>query len=225
MAESPLADVLAVGMLAVAAFCAGRLVLAVAWRRSTERDADAVHVVMGVSMAGMLTGWLTGTWNDAWMVAFSASTIWFGYAVVRQLSQHSPTTGGCTHLPHFVASAAMLYMLFAMGSGAMGSSMSGMAGGVHSQMLDVAIAVLLVGDALIAAGGALLPAADPPSRVATAQVSGPIGAGPGAELAQLPSTSPKASRSSASPLAPRATPACLVVMSLAMAYMFLTVRP
>jgi Domain of unknown function (DUF5134) len=225
MAESPIADVLAAGMLGVAAFCAGRLVLAVAWRRSNERDVDAVHVVMGVSMAGMLTGWLTGTWNDAWMVAFTVSTIWFGYAVVRQLSQHSPTATGCVHLPHFVASAAMLYMIFAMGSDTMGAAMRAMPSGGHSQMLDVAVAVLLVGDALLAAGWALLGVASPPERAVVAQASAPIGDGPGAELAYAGSGFAKTGGNRAGPLAPRATPACLVVMSLAMAYMFLTVRP
>lgn len=223
MAEGALAGVLAIAMVAVAAFCAGRLVLAVAWRRSTEHDVDVVHVVMGVSMAGMLTGWLTGAWTDVWMVAFSAATVWFGWGTVRQLSARSPSTPACTHLPHFVASAAMLYMLFAMGSMTVGAGMKGMAAGAtHSPMLDAAVAALLVGDALIAAGRALLPSARQQSASPSPRVTVTVGAGPGADLA---AGAPVARASGGMALSPRATPACLVVMSLAMAYMFLTVRP
>src|SRR5690349_1512797 len=47
-----LAVPLAVVMIATAIYCAGRLAAACLWRRSTEIEADSVHVVMGVAMAG-----------------------------------------------------------------------------------------------------------------------------------------------------------------------------
>jgi Domain of unknown function (DUF5134) len=224
MAEAPVADVLAVGMLAVAIFCAGRLVLAAAWRRTNERDVDAVHVVMGVSMAGMLTGWLTGAWNDAWVAVFAVSTIWFGSGVVRHLSARSfPTTGG-GHLPHFVTSAAMLYMLFAMGSTAMGGGMHAMAGATRSPMLeDALIAVLLVGNAVISAGQALIRVEPASARLAA--VRAPAAGGSGLTPDVEPASIDVHPVRGAATLAPRATPVCLVVMSVAMAYMFITIRP
>lgn len=224
MASGTMADVLAAGVLAVAVFCAARLVLAVAWRRSSERDVDVVHVVMGVSMAGMLTGWLTGTWNDAWMAVFAGSSIWFGWGVVRHLSARSLSNSAGGHLPHFVASAAMLYMLFAMGSGTMGSGMRAMAIGTRSPMLeDAVVAALLVANALIAAGQALIPFGPAGERLAIARATAQGGSGPITEVE--PQTLDVSAGRRVAALAPRATPACLVVMSLAMAYMFITVRP
>jgi hypothetical protein len=41
-------------MLAVAAFCAGRMVVARRIGRPAELDSDALHVAMGVAMAYML---------------------------------------------------------------------------------------------------------------------------------------------------------------------------
>ncbi len=49
-----LAGILAALMLATAAYCATRLIIARAHRRPDERDVDLVHTVMGVAMAGML---------------------------------------------------------------------------------------------------------------------------------------------------------------------------
>ena len=49
-----LSDVLAVIMLAIAAYCAIRPVAARRWHRTTERDCDAAHVLMGVAMAAVL---------------------------------------------------------------------------------------------------------------------------------------------------------------------------
>ena len=46
--------IFAAAMIAVAAYCAGRLVVARWRRRPTDVDSDGMHVVMGVAMAGML---------------------------------------------------------------------------------------------------------------------------------------------------------------------------
>jgi hypothetical protein len=48
-----LTGIFAALMLTVAVYCAGRLVAARRWRRPTELDTDAGHVLMGLAMAGM----------------------------------------------------------------------------------------------------------------------------------------------------------------------------
>src|SRR5260370_511935 len=48
-----LTDTFAAVMITVAAYCAGRLVVARWWRRPTDLDADGGHVVMGVAVAGV----------------------------------------------------------------------------------------------------------------------------------------------------------------------------
>ena len=49
-----LAAAFAAVMIVTAAYCAGRLAASRRWRRATELDADALHLVMGIAMAGML---------------------------------------------------------------------------------------------------------------------------------------------------------------------------
>jgi hypothetical protein len=204
----PPAELLAVAMIGVACFHAGRLILAVRWRRPTEADVDVVHAAMGVSMAGMLTGWLTGAWNDVWTVAFAASTVWFGRKLVRRVEGSRP--GGplvSHHLPHFVASGVMLSMLWAMrwagvpagqpGSSGGGGTMAHMTGG--GVLLAYILAALVVANAAVAAW-ATLPAS-PPAAPAAVTGSPP---GPARLVGMLGS---------------RGAPVCFVVMGVAMAYM------
>jgi Domain of unknown function (DUF5134) len=213
VADRPLSDLLAVAMLGVSVFCAGRLVLGAARRRSSDRDVDVVHLVMGISMAGMLTGWLTGAWNDLWLVAFSASTAWFGWGAVRavQVSAPSGRSGG-SHGSHLVGSATMLYMLVAMRWMPMGGPhMHGMAVTPSGVALPAVLAGVVVTNAVLAAASGISSL-----DVAVPAMAGPIGAGSLAP-ARVPTPGPV--------LAPRCGLACLVVMSVAMAYMILTVRP
>jgi hypothetical protein len=72
---SGLSDLLAALMLVVAVYCIGRLVLSFGSRRSTERESDVIHAVMGVSMAGMLTPSLAAVPSGLWVLVFSASTL------------------------------------------------------------------------------------------------------------------------------------------------------
>jgi len=78
-----LAGILAALMIATAAYCASRLVIARARRRADERDVDLVHTVMGVAMAGMLVSWLNPLPDRVWAVMFSAATGWFGWRAWR----------------------------------------------------------------------------------------------------------------------------------------------
>lgn len=225
MADPTLTDALAAGVLGVALFCAGRLVLGAAWRRPVERDVDLTHLVMGVSMAGMLTGWLSGRWTTVWIVAFTASAVWFAWRTRRELRRATGASrggrlGAGGHLPHVVASVAMLYMLVAMrwlpadsGGHAM-AGMSGMAStaiGSGTPALALAVAALLVLDGVVSAGRALLRPVAVPAVVP---------AGGGAVMSAAPTH-----LGAVLPLAPRGTAACTLVMSLAMGYMFVTMHP
>jgi hypothetical protein len=200
--EGALGLALAVAVGAVACFCAGRLLLGLLWHRPAERDVDVVHVVMGAAMAGMLIGSFSGRWMLVWMPAFLASAAWFGWRVWRELPAGGHTADG--HLPHLVASIAMLYMLVAMwwlapagSSYAMGAMPSMRVGSDGVPVLAVGVAALLVVDAALSA-----------SRMLTVGTQG------GGSVTVH-----------ARPLAPRGTAACTLVMSLAMAAMLVAVHP
>ncbi|HEY3868601.1 MAG TPA: DUF5134 domain-containing protein [Actinocrinis sp.] len=181
-----LADILAAAMIATALYCASRIVYARARRRRTEHDLDAVHVAMGLAMAGMLVprldvlpagAWGTGVWTGVFCAAAA------GFAARAAAAAR---TGGrrqaAHHVPHLVACAAMLYMLLAptggtaamsatrgmggmdgVGGGAM-DGMSGDAAAVRFPTLALALTVLLVGYAVAGA-----------DRIALAAASGSVG--------------------------------------------------
>jgi Domain of unknown function (DUF5134) len=109
-----LAVALAAVMIATAMYCAGRLAAARLWRRSTEVEADSVHVVMGVAMAGMLLPGLSPLPVTAWEAVFGAAALWFACRAVRGRPGRNTTAGRwrCSHpVPHLVESVAMTYML------------------------------------------------------------------------------------------------------------------
>jgi Domain of unknown function (DUF5134) len=217
--SGPFPDLLALAMVAVACFHATRLTLAVWWRRPTEADVDIVHTVMGVSMAGMLTGWLSGAWNDAWMVVFATAAVWFGRGLVSKLSGARAGAAVSHHLPHFVVSAVMLYMLWAMRwTSVAGSPMSSMGHVGGGLLLPTVVAVLVVGNAAIAAWSALSVSPGSPA-VAPVVASG----APGRVVGRV--SAGGARERAASMLAPRGAPACLLVMSVAMAYMVVVIHP
>ena len=91
-----LAGILAVMMIATAAYCASRLIIARAHRRHDERDVDLVHTVMGVAMAGMLESWLIPLPDAVWAVMFGAGTGWFGWRAWRGRRGAVPTSPALT---------------------------------------------------------------------------------------------------------------------------------
>ena len=97
-----LSGVFAALMLTAAAYCAGRLVTARLWRRPTELDTDAAHVIMGVAMAGMLVSGLRTLPATLWAGVFAAGAAWFGGQALRGQVHHAT--------PHLVECAAMVYM-------------------------------------------------------------------------------------------------------------------
>jgi len=120
-------------MLTVAAYCAGRLAVARRWRRPTELDTDAGHVLMGVAMAGMLVARLRILPAAPWMAVFATGAAWFTWQLVTSRRPANPqravaASWRCPHpVTHLVGCAAMLYMLSAATPLAARTAAAGMA--------------------------------------------------------------------------------------------------
>lgn len=137
-----LADMLAVIMIATAVYCVSRIVAARRWRRPTEYDVDGVHVLMGVAMAGMLVPRLSLAGGSGWAVVFGGAAAWFGWRTIRgyrrgQRSAH--------HLPHLLASAAMLYMVLVLPAAAVAGPGMPMGAGPGFPALALVLALGLIG--------------------------------------------------------------------------------
>jgi hypothetical protein len=98
-------------MLAVAAYCAGRMVVARQRHRTTSYPVDTFHVAMGVAMAGMLSPRLGLRTAGMWTALFAVAGIWFAARAAR-------SAGRWTHLAHVGSSGAMVVMLTATPAGA-----------------------------------------------------------------------------------------------------------
>jgi hypothetical protein len=138
----------AVVMLAIAAFCVIRLAL---WRlrgHNADPEADALHVVMGTSMAGMLDPRLSLVSPTAWVVVFTGATSWFAWQAIRTRMTPRRRKWQCSHpAPHAVESAAMVYMLWptrpVVHSPAM--AMTGMSGHASNPALALVLTLFLAG--------------------------------------------------------------------------------
>ena len=106
-----LTAIFAAASLAVAVYCAGRLVVARRGHRPTELDTDGAHVIMGVAMAGMLVSGLRTLPSAIWEVVFAAAAVWFGYRMLQARRGAQPSPWRSSHpLPHLVECAAMVFM-------------------------------------------------------------------------------------------------------------------
>jgi hypothetical protein len=156
-----LADAFAALVLAIAAFSAARLIAARSRRNQDEVDADGIHVLMGVAMAGMFVPRLATLPAPLWEAIFAAGAAWFGGRAVQvrraRLAggpgrpEHLAAAHYCRYpVPHLIDCAAMLYMFWAVAavrsaSGA-AAGMSGMAaGGARLPVLDLALALAICG--------------------------------------------------------------------------------
>jgi uncharacterized protein DUF5134 len=141
LAPTWLTDSLAAAMLAVAGYCAVRLLVARHRHRTTHHSVDALHIAMGVAMAGMLSPGLGLDDKTRWVVVFVAAAGWFGLRAARGLvGVRSRASAVGSHLSHVLTSGAMVYMLTATPTAAFAStgstarmnmthmSMKGMAG-------------------------------------------------------------------------------------------------
>jgi hypothetical protein len=200
MAGPPwLAATFAATMLAVAGYCASRLVVSRLWRRVTELDGDGVHVLMGVAMAGMLVPRLNPLGASAWEVVFGFSAMWFGWQAAGAYRGRVIGSRRCPHpVPHLVESAAMLYMFLAASITRSGRPVAAM--GPTSAGSSAPFPALVLGLALFMIGYV----------VWTADRISPLKAAPGLRAAP----GPQAAAGARGELhAPRATPASVAAAS------------
>jgi hypothetical protein len=235
------AAALAALMIATAIYCAGRLIAARLWRRSTEVDADAVHVAMGVAMAGMLLPQLSPLPSTAWEAVFATAAAWFTYRAVRSLRQGGTASRWrCSHpVPHLVESAAMVFMLTALpGSwpGLPGQAMAMPAAGGGRPAPDgslwalaVILALFMIGyvlwtadqlTALVRAPAAVTSGPVRDQASSRADASGPVGAAGTKAVPAAIGVRPGRSRQRGTlALAPRLAACYKIAMGIAMGYM------
>ena len=211
-----LTAIFAAASLAVAVYCAGRLVVARRGHRPTELDTDGAHVVMGVAMAGMLVSGLRTLPSTIWEVVFAAAAMWFGYRMLqaRRGAQSSPWRSSHP-LPHLVECAAMVFMFLILpaAAGAATSSVSMTMTATESRFsfLTLPLAVYLFGYVVWLGDRVTLHA-------------------PALALATAPATAgPRPGYGSGSPgpepahpyLAPRCAAICKITMGITMGYMLI----
>jgi hypothetical protein len=213
-----LTAIFAAASLAVAVYCAGRLVVARRGHRPTELDTDGAHVIMGVAMAGMLVSGLRTLPSAIWEVVFAAAAVWFGYRMLqaRRGAQSSPWRSSHP-LPHLVECAAMVFMFLILpaAAGAATSSISMTMTATESRFsfLTLPLAVYLFGYVVWLGDRVTLHA--PALALATAPASAESGPRPGYGGG---SPSPEPARPY---LAPRCAAICKITMGITMGYMLI----
>lgn len=222
-----LSDGLAAFMVLIAAYCAIRPAAARRWRRSTERDVDLAHVLMGAAMAATLAPRLNPVRDDIWAVALAALTAWF--AVRAAQDRRTRGAGSGHHLVHLLSCASMLYMLLAASSAglaaaAVGTGPAGLTGpamaaesATGASGISPVIALVLA----VAMAGSVVLATDRLATLAPARV-GASAAGEAASSAAWTGQSPAAGVAPSSRraiLCPRLAAFCQIAMGITMVYM------
>jgi hypothetical protein len=236
-----LAGALAVVMIMIAVYCAARLVVSRLSRRKTEADADAVHVLMGVAMAGMFLPWLSPLPSAVWEVMFGTAAAWFAWQAARARSGHPAGGWQCPYpVPHLVECGTMLYMLLQVQAPQpagldTGTAMPGMAappaGAGSFPVLALILALFTLGyiawttDRLASLTRATTAAPDRNAAYHPALLRGTTGA-PAARPQDGPGTSGAAVSVKEHPpgspmLAPRLAACYKIAMSIAMGYMLI----
>jgi hypothetical protein len=215
-----LTAIFAAASLAVAVYCAGRLVVARRGHRPTELDTDGAHVIMGVAMAGMLVSGLRTLPSAIWEVVFAAAAVWFGYRMLqaRRGAQSSPWRSSHP-LPHLIECAAMVFMFLilpaAAGAATRSISMTMTATESRFSFLTLPLALYLLGYVVWLGDRVTLRA----PALATAPASGGPGPGPGyGSGSGSGSPSPEPPRPY---LAPRCAAICKITMGITMGYMLI----
>ena len=145
---------LAVAMLAVAAYSVGLLGLSLKASDHVGRDIDVAHLLMGIAMAGMFVAHWAFWPPWFWEGAFFALTVWFVVRSVRSVQQYG------VHVPHegihAVMSLAMILMyLYPMGATGAAMSMMGSSPSAHGILdpgLGLLLAVTFFGSAIFTLG-------------------------------------------------------------------------
>jgi Domain of unknown function (DUF5134) len=226
-------------MIATAVYCVARLLVSWRQRRPAHQHADAIHVLMGVAMAGLLVPRLRVFWAGGWEVVFGIAAAWFAWLAIREYRGQA-TVGGRPghHLQHVLACGAMLYMLLAAASvakaAAGGSATSGMAGGAaHFRTLALVLAVALFGSVVWNADrlSSLAPVAALAARAAPVPVLAGAGPGGGASFAAAGGDDSRSTPGDGGqgpagwppkvPLSPRLAVCCEIAMGVTMGYMLI----
>lgn len=218
-----LAAMFAALMIVVAAGCACRLAFSWLHGKGTERDADGLHVAMGVAMAGMIEPGLVAVPGFAWSALFAAGAARFSWLAIRAGGRAGRP--GCAHpVAHAVECAAMVYMLLPLGSWpsgrAPGTAMPGMSRDATpgNPALTLVLALFMLGYTAWAI-----------DRLASSSrnVTAAAGAGGGSPAAvTMPAAAPvlvPGTAASARPVvAPRLGGCCTIAMAVTMGYMLVT---
>jgi len=219
-----LADTFAGVMLVTAGYCLARLVISWRRHRRTDRQVDAVHVLMGVAMAGMLVPDLRVLPAGGWEVIFGAGTVWFGWQAIREYRDRV-TLGRFRphHAQHALGCAAMVYMFTAVTKAAKAASGAGMGGAARYPTLALVLAMALFGYVIWTADR--LPALARVSALVARAVAAPspavVPAGPAVVLDAGPGVaddglSPQ--RHAGPPLSPRLAACVEIAMGVTMGY-------
>lgn len=226
-----LAATFAVIMIGTAGYCLTRL--AVSWRRRrpTDRPVDAMHVLMGAAMAGMLVPRLRLPWTGGWEIIFAACAVPFGWriaraACARRAPARSVRSAGSrcqSHdAQHLLGCAAMLYMLgflapVAARIGPPRSAAARMLGpAVPESAIPLVLAVALLG--CVAWTADRMSSMAPVAELAAHQSALPIGP-------RAPAGSAVAAQAVAAPpvpLSPRLSACCEIATGVTMGYMLIT---
>lgn len=202
-----LTGLLAAVMLTVAAYNATRLVTAPRWARSgrlaAELDAEGVHVVMGVAMAGLLAPALSFAPARLWQAFFAAAGAWFAWQFLRTRRGTPLGPWRCAHpLPHLIECAAMVLMLALPAAAASTGAATGMSGmstltgtAARFSPLTLLLALFMVGYVMWLGNSLTALAPAPVTGTATTATA------------------------AASCLAPRCAACCKIAMGATMAYM------
>ncbi len=232
-APSWLAGTFAAIMILTAAYSAGRLVFSRLRGRATERDADALHTVMGVAMAGMLVPWLHLAPDSVWAAVFGAGAAWFGWHALRTRGPLSPHLSRCRYpVPHLVECAAMIYMLVPghrLPPGGPGMTMPGMGAVPSSQQgfpaLAVILALFMLGYIVWTTDRLTSRTAQPTTTTAgpggTGDLLPPVTADAGTSTPGMASTPGPDDKAGTPALAPRLAACTKIAMSLTMGYMLI----
>ena len=226
-----LAGCFAALMVVIAVCCAARLAIPRLRGRNTERDADALHVLMGVAMAGMLEPRLTPVPVAAWRAVFAAAAAWFAWQAMRRGRRAGEAR--CAYpAAHAVECVAMVYMLLPVGSWpsghGSGMAMPGMNQGTAAgnPALTLVLALFMLGYVLWAIdrlahlsrspapATAGVPTAGSSSQAAPIMPVIPGGAAPAAITYPHPAGS--------AVLAPRLAASYKIAMAITMGYMLIT---
>jgi hypothetical protein len=157
MTASPvwLTHAFAIVMIAVSAYCIGRIVLAVSLGRRNRYDVTVAHALMGLGMVGMLVRGWTAVPDGLGVAVFAALA---GYFLVRAVSlarTYLPVGGGVHRvvhaLVHMVMALTMLYMYWLIAAEPVRLPVRAMVGpprGAGDPSLTLVLMVVLVASAI-----------------------------------------------------------------------------